>query len=201
MTVRPIAEAELVFKKHSDGIYACVQEAISKYIIKFGAGLSHLETGTKRGMVRDLIVEELQSYAEKTSGVQFFKKGNLKYFGFDNNWHLKVKHIDERFRVGVSPTRDSRSYNKNIIPEKIVGDIVGAEPTALYLGWNTTDNAPLEPQVSLVCNNENGSVEWVIPIAGKGLPPALEFPAPETGDAPGTRVRVRKTAKTTEKNG
>lgn len=201
MAVRPIAEAELVFKKHTDRIYVCVQEARSKYLEKFGSGLSHLETGTKRGMMRDLIVEELRTYAEETSGVQFFKSGNLKYFGFDNNWILRVKHIDEKFRVGVSRTIDSRSYNKNVIPEKIVGDIVGAPPTALYLGWNTTDNAPLEPQVSLVCNNENGHAEWVIPIAGEGLPPALKFPAPESGDTPGTRVRVRKTAKTTEKNG
>ncbi len=201
MTVRPIAEAEKVFTKYSEGIFACVQEAISKYYLKFGKGLSHLETSTKRGMVRDLIVEELQTYAEKTSGVQFFKKGNLKFIGFDNSWYLRVKHINEKFRVGVSPTKDSRSYDRNIVPDKIAGNITGAAPTALYLGWHTTDNAPLDPQVSLVCNNENGSVEWVIAIAGEGLPPVFELLTPETSGEAGTRVRVRKTTKTTEING
>ena len=201
MPIRSIAEAKDVFSQYSDGIHACVIKAREKYFTKFGTGLSHLETSTKRSMMRDLIVDELRAYAEKTSGVQFFKDGNLKCFGFNSEWYLRVKHVDEKFRVGVSPTEDSRSYDRNVVPEKIVVDLIGKEPTALYLGWHATENAPLSPQVSLVCNNDNGEVEWVFPISGDGLPPVLDLPVHDAGGGTSTRVRVKKTEKITENNG
>ena len=197
MTARPIDEAELVFAKHLSGISECVEAAYKKFIEKFGQGLSLLETVTKHKMVRDLIVGELRTWADKTRGVQYFKNGNLKWFEFENNWIVRVKHVDHNFCVGVSRTEDSRSYNRNIVPDTISNELPDAPATALYLGWKTNDNTPMSPEIALVCNNEYEDVGWVLPIKGEGLPPTLELPI--AGDQTGTRVLIKKSAKPVNK--
>ncbi|MEQ9565546.1 MAG: hypothetical protein RLN85_07000, partial [Pseudomonadales bacterium] len=138
-----------------------------------------METRTKRGIVRDLIVEELRSWADRTDGVHFFKNGNLKWLGFESNWIVRVKHSNEKFAVEPSPTNDSRAYDRNEIPDSIAETLMKSTPaTALYLGWQVTENAPTTPQVSLICNNQFAEADWVWPFSGEGPPPSLLLPMP-----------------------
>jgi hypothetical protein len=70
-------------------------------------------------MISNLIVSKLRAWADSTSGVQFVKDGNLRWIGFKNNWIVRVKMLDDRNFVGVSPTDASDQYNRNTIPESI----------------------------------------------------------------------------------
>ncbi len=200
MPVRPISAAKPVFEKHVNGLLACVHAAYDRYLDGAGAILSAMETRTKRGMVRDLIVEELRSYADRTSGVHYFRNGNLKWLGFENNWIVRVKHIDDKFAVEPSPTRDSRAYDRNEIPDSIAETLMSSAPaTTTYLGWLTTENAPATPQVSLICNNRHAEAAWVWPLSGDGPPPSLHLPVPSiispTPGSGGTRIVVKESAK------
>jgi hypothetical protein len=205
MPVRPIEQARIVFAKHVNDVLVRVRSAHDRYLDRAGPVLSYLETRTKRGMVRDLIVDELRSWSDLAPGVQYFRSGNLTWFGFENNWIVRVKYVDDGFGVRVSPTEDSRAYNRNEIPESIAETLLDSAPaTTLYLGWRTTENAPATPDVSLVCNNHLGELAWVWPLSGRGPHPELELPVPEQ-PAPaavaGTRVRLKDSAKPIKKSG
>lgn len=84
--------------------------------------------------------------------------------------------MDDRFAVSVSPTEASQEYNRNETPDSVETSLVeGAPATLLYLGWRTTENAPLRPDVSFVCNNIHAEPAWIWPLRGIEPPPALEL--------------------------
>jgi hypothetical protein len=198
MPFRPLDEAQAVIGAHRTSLVGIVDECHRDFIRVCGSLLHTLEGGTKAGIVRDLIVGKLRAWADATPGVQFFREGNLSWVGFHNNWIARVKMLDDRFHVGVSPTEASDQYDRNSVPESVRGTLLeGQEATLLYLGWRTTENAPLTPEVALVCNNQYGEIGWVWPLRGDEPPPGLPFPvvdapdAPDTGDEGQKRIRVR----------
>lgn len=202
MPVRPIDAAQAVIGPYVADIVAIVEASHREYIGTCGGILHALEQRTKAGLVRDLIVERLRAWADASDGVQFFREGNLSWVGFRNNWIARVKLLDDRFAVGVSPTEASDQYNRNNLPESIERALLEDEPaTLLYLGWRTTENAPMRPDVAFVCNNQFGEPAWVWPLQGDEPPPGLELPAPITPDAPGEgerRIRVKTQKKLRE---
>ena len=204
MAPRSKTDAEAVFQKHYEGLASCVKEGHATYIDRHGSGLAALEAGTKRSMVRDYIVSRLEDLADggdKSNGLHFVKKGCRSYLGVENKFVIRVKHVDHKFKVGVSPTNDSRCFNRNEVPDDISSEFGEEEPTALYLGWWTNENAPMVPETALVCNNYAGEVAWVLPIIGDGLPPEFELPIPDIGPKTGTVVKIKKTAKVANSDG
>lgn len=136
----------------------------------------------------------MRCWADKTNGVQYSQVGNLKWFGFQNHWICRIKHIDDRYLVGVSPTDASDEYDRNKVPEAISRNLISSDPaTMLYIGWQVTENAPASPAVSLVCNNANGEPEWIWPFSGQGPGSQLVLPAPDEpyDPPPGSGVRVK----------
>lgn len=195
MPVRPMGAAQAVIGPYIADIVAIVEASHREYIGTCGSILHALEQRTKAGLVRDLIVERLRAWADATDGVQFFREGNLSWVGFRNNWIARVKLLDDRFAVGVSPTEASDRYNRNDPPQSIERALLEDEPaTLLYLGWRTTENAPMKPDVAFVCNNQFGELAWVWSLKGDEPPPELELPAPITPDAPSDgerRIRIK----------
>lgn len=204
MAFRPKSDAETVFPKYFEGLTQCVEEAHTTFLDRHGSGLAALETATKRSMMRDIIVKNLRDLADggdHVNGLHFFQRGSRSYIGIENDWVMRVKHVDHKYKVGVSPTQDSRSFNRNEVPDDISSEFGGKEPTALYLGWRTNENSPTVPEVAIVCNNYAGEVAWFIPIIGEGLPPEFQLPLPETGPMTGTVVKIKKTAKVANSDG
>ena len=201
MPFRPLAEAQIVIETHTASLVAIIEDCHREYIRVCGSILHILEGGTKAGIVRDLIVGKLRGWADSTPGVQFFQKGNLSWVGFENSWIARVKMLDDRFHVGVSPTEASDQYNRNTIPDSVQGTLLEGEAASLlYLGWRTTENSPMTPEIALVCNNQYGEPGWVWPLRGAEPPPGLLLPipdAPDTGDEGQKRIRVKanKTSK------
>jgi hypothetical protein len=77
------------------------------------------------------------------------------------------------------------------------------DPTLVYLGWVPTENDPLHPPVYLVCNNEQGTVEWAIRLYPSPPPPPaaeIEPTEPRAPDAP-SRVRAKGSARKPARNG
>ncbi len=202
MPIRPLADAQKVFDPHAEKLIEVV-ETVYANILKTCASILHsLEDGTKAAMVSNLIVSELRAWADKTDGVEFLKQGNLRWLGFKNNWIVRVKMLNDRDVVGVSPTEASDQYNRNTIPDSIKTHLLDEdEATLLYLGWRTTENSPVIPEVSLVCNNSFGEPHWVWRLRGAPPPPMLELPIPDApagGVDDGQRrikVRAEKTVK------
>jgi len=195
MPVRPLSEAQQVIGPHTADIVSIVEQAHNEFIGVCGSILHALEQRTKAGLVRDLIVDRMRAWADRTAGVQFFREGNLCWVGFKNNWIARVKLLDDRFTVGVSPTEASAQYNRNNPPDSIEKTLLNEDAaTLLYLGWRTTENAPLKPDVALVCNNGYGEPAWIWPLRGTEPPPGLELPIP---DAPADqndgdrRIRIK----------
>ena len=204
MPVRPLHEAQPIFEKHQGAIVDLVNKAHRRVLEGAGALLKSMSTRTRQGLIRDLIVENLKEWSELTPGVQYQKNGNLEWFGFDNNWVLRVKHVDADFGVEVSPTRDSRKYNKNEMPSSVAASLVEDRPaTALYLGWYVTQNSPFDPEVCLVCPNENAEIAWVWPFSGEGPPPTLSLPVPEApqGTPDGVRIKIKASKANRKKSG
>lgn len=204
MAFRPKSDAETIFPKYFECLSRCVEEAHATYLDRHGSGLAGLEVATKRSMMRDIIVKNLRDLADggdEKNGMHFFQRGCLSYIGVENDWVIRVKHVDHKYKVGVSPTADSRSFNRNEVPDDVSSEFGGREPTALYLGWRINENAPMAPEVALVCNNSAGEVAWLLPIVGDGLPPELMLPLPETGPKTGTKVKIKKTIKVANSNG
>jgi len=192
MPVRPLDEAKPIFERHQDAIVDVVNTAHRRVIEGAGTLLKSMSTRTRQGLIRDLIVENLKEWSERTKGVQYQKKGNLEWFGFANNWVLRVKHVDSEFAVEVSPTQDSKKYNKNVMPASVAASLIEDQPaTALYLGWYVTQNSPLIPEVCLVCPNEHAEIAWVWPFSGEGPAPTLRLPVPDAPQPPPAGVRVK----------
>ena len=196
------------YTKHNPSLttykYAIVEhvnEAHLRVLREAGPLLKSMSSRTRQSLIRDLIFENLKGWADRTPGVQHQKKGNLEWFGFRNNWVIRVKHVDADYAVGVSPTHDSQEYNRNEMPDTVSATLVEHRPaTALYLGWYVTQNSPFSPEVCLVCPNEHSEIAWVWPLSGEGPPPTLALPVPDAPQGPsiGTRVKV-KTGKTDRK--
>lgn len=203
MPVRPINEAQTVIGPYVNDVVLIIGSAHSDYISVFGSHLHILEARTKASIVRDFIVDKLRKWADKTDGVQFFKNGNLCWFGFQNNWILRVKLLDDCFFVSVSPTEASQTYNRNEIPDNIRDSLLDEEEaTFCYLGWRTTENAPLRPDVAIVCNNVFGEPAWIWPLNGEAPPPAMALPSPQVngdgGDEGAKRIRIKAKDKAAE---
>lgn len=199
MPIRSIAEARDVFVKYEADLLELSHAAYSKYLEKFGPMLSSLETSTKRKIVRDLLINEIWPWAEKTPRVQPFKRGNLKWIGFENNWVVKAKWLNDADGVGVSPTNASKQFDRNEIPEAIQKTLLEDIPaTALYFGWRTNENTPTIPELSFVCNNSNSKPEWVWRLGDEHAPkPDVTLPLPGL-DAPissGIKIKVRDNRK------
>lgn len=204
MPVRPIHEAKPIFEKHQESIVGLVNKAHRRLIEEAGPLLKSMSTRTRQGLIRDLIVENLKEWSDRTAGVQYQKSGNLEWFGFENNWVLRVKHVDADFSVEVSPTKDSRKYNRNEMPTSVSATLVEERPaTALYLGWYVTQNSPVDPEVCLVCPNEKSEIAWVWPFSGEGPPPVLSLPHPELPPGPpsGVRIKVKADKAANKKSG
>ncbi|MDB5652468.1 MAG: hypothetical protein JWQ94_81 [Tardiphaga sp.] len=203
MAVRPIFAAQHVIGPHAADIVAIVEDAHRQYIGTCREILHSLEQRTKAGLVRDLIVDRLRGWADATAGVQFFRQGNLSWIGFDSNWIARVKLLDDKFAVGVSPTEASDQYNRNNLPASIERTLlVEDDPaTLLYLGWRVTENAPMKPDVAFVCNNEFGEPAWVWSLQGSEPTPGLALPEPVAPDVPGEgerRIRIKAQKKLRE---
>lgn len=196
MPVRPIADAKEVFEPHVEALIQCVNSGYDNVYERCGPALSIFETRTKRSMFRDAIVRKLLDWADRTNGVHFFEKGQLRWVGFANQWIVRVKAIDERDSVAVSPTVASTDYNRNYIPKSIAETLhIEAPATMLYIGHRANENAPLNPEVSLICNNKNAKPEWIWPLTSDGPSTTLALPLspivpPEIGE--GVRIRVKR---------
>lgn len=195
MALRSISEAREVLSKHESDLLQLIHSAYAKYLDQMGPMLKVLETRTKRGAVRDFIIDEIWPWAEKTPNVQPFKRGNLKWIGFENNWIVRAKWLNESDGVGVSPTEASKAFDRNEIPAVIQRTLLNDEPaTALYLGWRTNENTPTVPEISFVCNNSSAKPEWIWRLGGEVDPkPDLTLPLPEIGgpSVSGVRIKVR----------
>ena len=202
MPVRPEADAKEIFSQHTDALIGCVNAGYDEVYERCGAGLSLFETRTKRSMFRDAIVKKLRAWADVTAGVQFFEKGQLKWVGFANQWIVRVKAIDDNSSVAVSPTEASAAYDRNELPDSIAGTLHTDDPaTMLYIGHKANENAPLKPEVSLICNNANAKPEWAWSLTGSTPPPALALPEPNASKPTGVRVRVKGGASRKKKEG
>jgi hypothetical protein len=116
MPVRPLDQAQLSIGPYVDDIVQIVHESHSHFVSVCGSILHSLEAGTKASVMRDLIIVRLRAWCDDTLGVHFFRQGNLCWIGFKNNWIARVKLLDDRFGVGVSPTGASDQYNRMICP-------------------------------------------------------------------------------------
>lgn len=200
MPTRPIEDAQRDLEHYRDAIVDCVLRAHVEYLTV--PGLHRLTLGCKSDMLSNLIRHYLRVWSETQRGVDFFSNGNLHTFTFGNNWIVRVKKMDDLYRVGVSPTIASDQYDRNEIPENITATLLGeAEATLLYLGWQVMDNAPKQPHISLICNNRFGEVHWVWPLSGPEPEPPLPLPLPlpELPSAPEPSVRIRVRAGASQK--
>lgn len=201
MPVRPIEQAKADLERYVPALLEQVRLAYGRYMDRMGPALKSLETGTKRAAVRDFIVEQLWNWADQTEGVQAYKRGNLKWIGFENNWLVRVKHLNDADEVAVSPTEDSREYNCNQIPDSARDTLFKRDlfdeqaATALYFGWRTNENTPTVPEVSFVCNNSAGAVAWVWDLGGGTTQPYLALPEPDFGPTAPTEPAVKITIK------
>lgn len=199
MPIRPIADAQSVFKPHADSLIECVNAGYDEVYERCGGALSMFETRTKRAMFRDAIVRSLRAWADITPGVQFFESGQLKWIGFANQWIVRVKAIDDKSAVAVSPTGASEAYDRNELPESIANTLHTDEPaTMLYIGHKANENAPTAPEISLICNNANAKPEWIWSLTGSAPHPTLELPTPTTTPPeakPSVRVRLKGKSK------
>lgn len=198
MPVRPQEHARIDLERHVPEIVDVVNAARDRYL-REGAPMLHSLVGrTKCSLMRDLVVDGMRRWANGARGVQYFRAGNLEWFGFDNDWIVRVKHVDHGFSADVSPTVASDLYDRNVVPASIATTLhTDADPTTLYLGLWEPDVAPDELHVALVCPDVGDVPAWVWPLIGDGLPDVLPLPlpAPVEPTAPAVRVRLRRPAR------
>ncbi len=203
MPIRPIADAEVIFAPFIDSLIECVNDGYDEVYERCGGGLVLFETRTKRSMFRDAIIRQLRKWADDTPGVHFFERGQLKWVGFSNQWIVRVKSIDDRNSVAVSPTEASAAYDRNIVPDSIAETLHTDLPaTMLYIGHRSNENAPTIPEISLICNNSRAQPEWIWPLTGNGPAPTLALPEPTTTppvEDDGVRFRVKGSSSKTKK--
>ncbi len=132
--------------------------------------------------------------SERTPGFQKCVDGNATYFGAHSKFLIRLKKLFDNLHANTGKTQLSFDYDHQT-PVPVQLDLFEQEePTNTYLGYIPTENAPLDPPVYLVCNNEMGAVEWSILLNKEPPPPAAVIvppvPAPIGPDEP-RRVRVR----------
>lgn len=195
MPIRPLADAQRDLDQYRDKIVECVLQAHDEYLLI--PGLHRFPLGCKADMLSSLIRHYLSRWADEEFGVNVIRRGNLEAFGLGNNWIMRVKKMDDLFRVGVSPTFSSDQYDHNEVPANIASTLLDEDQaTLLYLGWQVMDNAPDRPQICLICNNGHAEVHWVWALAGSEPMTPLALPVPDLPVAPqpGIRVKVKADA-------
>jgi len=202
MPFRPIDQATLDLQPYFEDIVRHMDEAHAFFLEEARKLAPHLGAGTKAAVIRDLIIRRMREFCEERAGAQLIKKGNLAVIGLLNNWVVRVKQLRGDFTVAVSPTGASHEYDRNEVPESLKGELPFEPPaTCIYLGWTVPENAPERIEKFLVCNRQNGSVGWVIPLDDYSTPPpaALDLPDPSQ-PPPGEERRVRVRAERRRKS-
>lgn len=196
----PIAteeEARADLANHLDPIAAFVDAAYEQFQRDGRLLAPFLESRTKASGYRDLIVRHGRAYCDgdAKNGAHYHRRGQLVVIGLENRYIVRVKRLWKAFRVAVSPTAASAEYDGNVLPAyaaSLFPDM--PDPTLLYLAWDIPENAPMQVNKYLVCNDAARATLWHIPMGGSIPVGGLQQPLPEIGGGTGeavSRVRVK----------
>lgn len=152
--------------------------------------------GTRASLYRDLIWKHARAYADESkNGAHLHRKSQLFLLGLGGKYLCRVKKLKRGFSVAVSRTPAAADYDANRLPDYASDIFPGCdEATLLYLGWMVPENAPDQIARYLVCNREDCSVLWAIPLGEGSTSPSAQETLPLVdgpGDAP-ARVTIRK---------
>ena len=136
----------------------------------------------------------MTEFCERTPGFQKCMDGNATYFGAHSKFLIRLKKLFDNLHANTGKTQLSFEYDHQVSGPVQLELFEQEGPTNIYLGYVPTENAPLDPPVYLVCNNETGSVEWSILLNGRAPQPAITIeppaPPPSSPEEP-RRIRVR----------
>lgn len=193
-------DAERLLGEHFAPFADMVHDAVAIFYQEFGPYIHSFETWTQRGIIRDLIKDQMIDYCGSHSGLDYIRKGNITLFGGKNAFVWKVKKINDHLRIALNDTQACFDFNTNNPAQiPLFEDL---HPTLLYLGWVPTENDPLHPPVYLVCNDERGKVKWARRLHPSPPPPVAEIePTDPTAPAAPSRVRVKSSARRSASDG
>jgi hypothetical protein len=194
MPFRCQAEAESVLESYFDDFLQMVTESVRTYFEFYGEKAHLHEAWTRCSIIRDEIKERMTEFSERVSGFQKLVDGNATYFGAHSKFLIRLKKLSDNLHANAGKTQLSFDYDHQI-PVPVQLDLFEQEePTNIYLGYIPTENAPLDPPVYLVCNDDTGGVAWSILLNRRPPKPTITIEPPAaapSGPEEPRRVRVR----------
>lgn len=200
MPDRCAEDAERLLGEHFSPFADMVHDVVAMFYQELAPFIHSFETWTQRGIIRDLIKEQMIVYCDTHPGLDYIRKRGITLFGGRNEFVWKIKKINDHLRIARNNTQACFNFDTNN-PEQIplFEDL---DPTLVYLGWVPTENDPLHPPVYLVCNDGGGKVKWAIRLHPSPPSPTAEIePAGPTAPAPPSRVRVKPNARRSASDG
>jgi hypothetical protein len=167
-------------------------EVFDEFYDKFGSVAVNLEGWTKASIIRDLIKDRVQRFADIDPGLEMVRRGNATSMMMDKAFLIRTKKQDEQRRPRVSRTKASMQFNRNS-EDQGAFDLGDCPLTTGYLGYTTNENDLRRPSLYFVVNGPDGRHAWE-PIELSAAAPAViglpQIAAPEEKE-PVQRSRAR----------
>jgi len=147
-----------------DGFHEAVTEGVRDYYRDYAKWAAIHRLTTRRSIIRDHIVDRLRISVGEKPGVEVIGKHGTTLFGLVSKFVMKAHLLDKNMTIALNQTQHSMRFNENETqPTLPAPGFAGA--SSLYLGYVPNQNAPLEPQVFLVCP-AGAEPAWYLELKG-----------------------------------